>query len=85
MVLWEIGKLRQRSRLNFGLDFPALVEALEQITIWPVDRDVCLSVQSLDFQADPGDELIAATSLAHDLPLVTRDRRLRESKVIRCL
>ena len=85
MVLWEIGKLRQRSRVNFGLDFPALVEALKQIHIWPVDQNVCSSVQSLDFQADPGDELIAATSLAYNLPLVTRDRRIRQSKVIRCL
>ena len=85
IVLWEIGKLRQRSRLNFGLDFPPFVEALKQIHIWPVDQRVCSSVASLDFEGDPGDELIAATSLVHQIPLVTRDRRLRNSKVIRCL
>jgi predicted nucleic acid-binding protein len=34
----------------------------------------------LDFSADPADELIAATSIVHDVPLVTRDRRIRSSR-----
>jgi PIN domain nuclease of toxin-antitoxin system len=39
----------------------------------------------LDFRSDPADELIAATSLTHNVPLVTRDARIRSSKLIRCL
>jgi len=36
----------------------------------------------LDVQSDPADELIAATSLVHNVPLVTRDRTLRRSRQV---
>ena len=36
----------------------------------------------LDFRGDPADELIAATSVVHNVPLVTRDRSIRRSKVV---
>ena len=31
---------------------------------------------------DPADEIIAATSVVHRVPLVTRDRRIRRSKLV---
>jgi PIN domain nuclease of toxin-antitoxin system len=31
---------------------------------------------------DPADELIAATSLVHRVPLLTRDRKLLKAKVV---
>lgn len=34
------------------------------------------------FKSDPVDELIAATSIAHDVPLLTRDRTIRASKLV---
>ncbi|HSU62127.1 MAG TPA: PIN domain-containing protein [Bryobacteraceae bacterium] len=85
IVLWEIEKLHERERLQYGLDYPPLATALDRLEIWPIDRAVCLSLRSLDFESDPADELIAATSLTHRIPLVTRDRRIRKSKLIRCL
>jgi len=36
----------------------------------------------LDVRVDPADEIIAATSVAHNVPLVTRDRALRRSAVV---
>jgi PIN domain nuclease of toxin-antitoxin system len=45
--------------------------------------DVCHAmVERLDFESDPADELIAATSLVHVAPLVTRDGKIRRSKVV---
>lgn len=85
VVLWEIEKLYQTGRLQHGLDYPPLAELAQRIHIWPITREICLNLRSLDFKSDPADELIAATSLTHDVPLVTRDARLRISKVIRCL
>lgn len=85
IVLWEIEKLHGCSRLHYGLDYPPLTSALDRLEIWPINRSVCLNLRSLDFTSDPADELIAATSLTHRIPLVTRDRRIRESKIIRCL
>ena len=83
IVLWEIARLHQKGRINVGLDSPVMAEALAGIEIWPVSREVCRSMLVLDFASDPADELIAATSLAHHVPLVTRDSRIRTSKLVR--
>jgi PIN domain nuclease of toxin-antitoxin system len=83
IVLWEIEMLYGRGRIAFGLDHPPLAEALRRLKIWPITREICLQLRSLDFHSDPADEIIAATSLAYDVPLVTRDMRIRSSKLIR--
>lgn len=85
IVLWEIQKLHARNRIPRGLDYEPIAAAIRAIKIWSITSEVCLSLRSLDFHSDPADELIAATSLAHKLPLVTRDAGIRISKVIRCL
>jgi PIN domain nuclease of toxin-antitoxin system len=36
----------------------------------------------MDFKGDPADELIAATSVVHSVPLLTRDRRIRRSRML---
>jgi PIN domain nuclease of toxin-antitoxin system len=37
----------------------------------------------LDFNADPADHLIVATILVRDVPLMTRDVKIRRSKLVR--
>lgn len=83
IVLWEIELLRRGKRIAYGLDSPLLAALLERIPIWPLDAQVCLALRDLDFRSDPADEIIAATTLAHRVPLVTRDARLRGSKLLR--
>ena len=39
-------------------------------------------IKALDFDSDPADEIIAATSVVHRVPLLTRDRRMRRSKLV---
>ena len=85
IVLWEIAKLRQEGRITIGLESQSMVEALSTIEIWPLSREVCLNVSALDFQSDPADELIAATSVTYEVPLLTRDTRIRSSSLIRLL
>ena len=82
IVLWEIAKLHQKRRLSFGLHTPQLLTVLQDIQIWDLSAAVCRNILALDFSGDPADELIAATSLTHGVPLVTRDQRIRVSKVI---
>jgi prevent-host-death family protein len=53
-----------------------------RVHIWPLDSAVCMQSTDLDFESDPADELIAATSVVHRIPLLTRDRKLRRSKVV---
>ena len=82
IVLWEIAKLHQLGRITLGLDSPLLSRALARMEVWPLSREVCLNSASLDFRSDPADELIAATSLTCQVPLLTRDARIRTSKLI---
>lgn len=76
IVLWEIAKLSELGRVEMDLDSPELARALARIQTWPLTLDVCRAIQTLDFDSDPADEIIGATSIVHRVPLVTRDRRL---------
>ncbi len=82
IVLWEIAKLSELGRIDIDLENPELVRTLTRIQTWSLTLDICRSIQSLDFDSDPADEIIAATSLVHRVPLVTRDRKMRRSKVV---
>jgi PIN domain nuclease of toxin-antitoxin system len=80
IVLWEIAKLAELGRIKIDLDHPELTGTLARIQTWPLTLDICRAIGSLDFDSDPADEMIAATSIVHHVPLVTRDRRIRRSK-----
>ena len=82
IVLWEIAKLTQLGRLSLDLDDRDVVRSLSRVHVWPIDLDIARTSIRLDFKGDPADELIAATSIVHDIPLVTRDRVIRLSKIV---
>jgi predicted nucleic acid-binding protein len=82
IVLWEIAKLAQLERIEFDLDDPNVARVLAAVHVWPVTVEIARSTTRLDVRVDPADELIAGTSLVHNLPLVTRDRKLLASKLL---
>ena len=61
---------------------PAVKAALGQLHVWPITLEIANAIGKLDFTSDPADELIAATSLHHNVPLVTRDGDIRRSKIV---
>ena len=82
IVLWEIAKLAQLGRIEIDLDDRELNRALARIHVWPLTLEVCRAVRSLDSQSAPADEIIAATSVVHRVPLLTRDARMRRSRLV---
>ncbi len=80
IVLWELAKLIQLGRLTMDLGSHELGRTLGSIHIWPLDLAVARASTALDFRSDPADELIAATSIVHSVPLLTRDKKIRRSK-----
>jgi PIN domain nuclease of toxin-antitoxin system len=82
IVLWEITKLAQLGRIGVDLDDPDLTRALSRIQVWPLELEVCRAIPGLDVSGDPADEIIAATSVVYNVPLVTRDRQLKRSKLV---
>jgi PIN domain nuclease of toxin-antitoxin system len=83
IVLWELNKLVQLNRIQLNVDGEEFERFIADLTVWPITLEVCRAIRRLDFKSDPADELIAATSLVHGVPLMTRDRAIRQSRVVR--
>ncbi|HYC93125.1 MAG TPA: type II toxin-antitoxin system VapC family toxin [Thermoanaerobaculia bacterium] len=86
--LWEAQMLYARRRLELTMPFDTwLLQAAAPsvVRIMPLDVAVVLALNQLpaSFHGDPADRIIAATARAHDLPLATRDRAIRRSRVAR--
>jgi PIN domain nuclease of toxin-antitoxin system len=82
IVLWELAKLVQLGRLELDLDEAETVRALGAVRVLPITLEIARTSTQLDFKSDPADELIAATSLVARIPLVTRDKRMRKSRLL---
>ena len=82
IVLCELAKLSQLGRIEIDLESSRVLDVLSNVHVWPIDLRVAIASTQLDFSSDPADELIAATSVVHDVPLLTRDKRIRRSKLV---
>ena len=82
IVLWELAKLVQLRRVVIDLDSADFTRIFARVHVWPLDLATCRHSTQLDFQSDPADEIIAATSIVHRVPLLTRDRTIRKSKLV---
>ena len=81
-ALWELWALHRRGRVQLDMNDPDTMQVLSKVQVWPVDQTVVEASLMLDFTSDPVDEMVAATSVAHDVPLLTRDRVMLASKVV---
>jgi PIN domain nuclease of toxin-antitoxin system len=82
IVLWEIAKLAQLGRIMVDLDDAEVTRVLGRLHVWPLTREIARASTQLDFRGDPADELIAATSVVHKVPLLTRDKTLLASRMV---
>jgi len=78
--VWEAAMLVKAGRLVLALPLEALVarcETLPGLRFVPVTPRIALASVALEpLHADPADRLIAATALAHQATLITKDERL---------
>jgi PIN domain nuclease of toxin-antitoxin system len=82
IVLWELAKLVQLGRLEMDLEHPDTIRVLAAVQVLPITLQIARASTRLDFKSDPADELIAATSVVERIPLLTRDKRIRKSKLV---
>lgn len=82
IVLWELSRLVQLGRLKIDLDGTDFQRCLRHLVVFPITLAIARRSTSLDFTSDPADEIIAATSIVEDLPLLTRDRRILGSRQV---
>lgn len=83
IVLWELSKLIQLGRLGMDLDSPEFQEFLAVAIVFPITLEIAVQSTKLDFSSDPADEIIAATSVVNNIPLLTRDARILKSEIVR--
>ena len=82
IVLWEIYKLNEIGRIKINFNNPEIIKFINSLTIYPIDLKVFEALQIIDFKADPADEIIAATSIAYKIPLLTRDQKILKSRKV---
>ena len=82
IVLWELAYLAENHRINLDLDGYRFRNFLSEVELLPIDLNIARTSTRLDFKSDPADHLIAATSIVYGVPLVTRDRVIRNSKLV---
>jgi PIN domain nuclease of toxin-antitoxin system len=82
IVLWEIAKLKQLGRIKLEVQSVEFSRILSQIQVIPLDSQICQMSTEMDFNSDPADELIAATSIIYNVPLLTRDKKILKSRLV---
>ena len=82
MILREMAKLVQLGRLNIDFDNGEVTRTLSRSYIWLLDLTFVRASTRLDSICDPANELIDATSIIYDIPLLTRDSTILKSKVV---
>jgi PIN domain nuclease of toxin-antitoxin system len=90
ITLWEIALLIHQGRIAVSGStetFLKQVAQRPQVSVLDLTEEIAaLAFQfPADFPADPADRIIGATARAHGLLLVTRDRRLQESALLRTI
>jgi len=88
--LWEIGMLMEKGRISINESCQAFLSLLLEVNkcrLQPITVDIAVRAthSALTGLADPADRLIAATSLALDVPLVTADQCLRGHKGLKTI
>ncbi len=82
IVLWELAKLVELGRIELDLEDPQVVRTLSHLHVWPLDLQIARTSTRLDIEGDPANELVAATSVVHRVPLLTRDPAILKSKMV---
>jgi PIN domain nuclease of toxin-antitoxin system len=81
ITCWEVAMLLGKDRIALDRPVRAWINdwaTTTRATMIDVSADIAVSAAELpDFHGDPADRLIYATALAHGLPLISKDERLR--------
>lgn len=80
--LWEIGIKIRNGKLDIGMDIRRYTEKLSQmnlIEIIPVSADIWIKNLELNWSSrDPADRTIVATAMILEVPVLSKDVRIRE-------
>jgi len=86
ITLLEVARLAARGRLQLAGTVQSVVEEMaSRVGIRPITPEIAAIAAELpdSYPGDPADRLIGATALCEGIELITRDRAIRDSGLIR--
>lgn len=84
-TLFELSLLFRKKKFDLAVTPEAFLSEVERrFRVLPVTANIALQAFELpaSFPKDPVDRIVGATSLIEDLPLVTANRAIRQSRVV---
>jgi PIN domain nuclease of toxin-antitoxin system len=88
ITLLELATLAGKSRIHLDISLESFLQEVEsRFVVLPISGRACVRAIGLPatYPKDPADRIIGATALVEGLPLLTADREIRRSKVIRTI
>jgi PIN domain nuclease of toxin-antitoxin system len=88
ITLWELAWLATRGRLDFEGSVEGFVQRISsKIAIRPITPKIAVLANQFPatYSKDPSDRLIGATAMAEGIALVTKDRNIRDCKLIKTI
>lgn len=79
--VWEIAMLEKKGRITFSQPINKWIEhAIELSSVKTIELSTDILLDSCylpgEFQSDPADRMIVATSRVHNIPLITQDEKI---------
>ena len=88
ITLLELATLASKSRIHLDISLQSFLQEVEsRFVVLPITGRACGRATELPatYPKDPADRIIGATALVEGLPLLTADREILRSKVIRTI
>ncbi len=85
IALIEIARLSSRGQIDLKPDAETVLAEIERrFVVLPITANIALQAYALpmSYPKDPADRIIGATALVEDIPLLTADRAIRNSKAV---
>ena len=84
--LLELAALASKGRIHLNISLESFLQEVEsRFVVLPMSGKVCARAMGLPetYPKDPADRIIGATALVEGLLLLTADRQIRRSRVVR--
>jgi PIN domain nuclease of toxin-antitoxin system len=87
MSFLEIAMLERRGKIILTESVADYLSGIQsRFTVLPIGARIASEAMTLKLeQADPFDRVLVATARFHNLPMISRDRRIRESGFVKTL
>jgi len=88
ITLLELATLASKSRIHLGISLESFLQEVDaRFVVVPISGRACARAMGLPiaYPKDPADRIIGATALVEGLALITADREILRSKLVRTI